>query len=254
MRHIIYILILISAVLVQAASFNCSLAQTVIEKTVCTNPEISKADEALATLYNNIKSQSRYANDLIKNQHAWLKERNSCKTDSCILEKYKFREAELNGWLQKEAEKAKELENCTDRPECWPEGSAMHNGLTSAASLQKASTQLKKRHDELIALLSDSPNHNGEKYPDSRVISALTIQQMSWEKYRSDECELIGSLTGAGGSWPSTYTNHCEVNLTEARLRSVNLAIKCIETIPLENRWMEQAGCLQQLAPLANKL
>lgn len=254
MRHLFYILILISAVSAQAASFDCSLAQTVIEKTVCTNPEISKADEALAILYSNIKNQSRYASDLINNQRAWLKERNSCKTDSCILEKYKIREAELNGWLQKEAERAKELENCTDRPECWPEGSAMHTGLTLVASLQKTSAQLKTMHDELIALLSDSPNYNGENYPDSRVISALTAQQISWGKYRSDECELIGSLTGAGGSWPSTYANRCEVNLTEERLRRVNSAIKCIQKIPVENRWMEQARCLQQLAPLANKL
>ena len=254
MKHIIYTLILISAASVEAASFNCSLAQTAIEKTICANSEISKADESLATLYGNIKSQARYANDLIQNQLAWLKERNSCKTDACVLEKYRAREIELNGWPQKEAEKAKELENCTDRPECWPEGSAMHTGLTLVAGLQKTSAQLKTKHDELIALLSESPNYNGEKYPDSRVISALAAQQISWEKYRSDECELIGSLTGAGGSWPSTYANRCEVNLTEARLRRVTSAIKCIQKIPLENRWMEQATCLQQLAPLANKL
>lgn len=74
MKHIIYILILTSAASVEAASFNCSLAQTPIEKTICSNPEISEADEALSTLYGNIKNQARYANELIKSQHAWLKE------------------------------------------------------------------------------------------------------------------------------------------------------------------------------------
>ena len=254
MRNIISTLILISATSVQAASFDCSLAQTTIEKTICSNPEISKADETLSTLYSNIRGQARYANDLTKNQLAWLKERNTCKSDPCILEKYKAREVELNGWLQKEAEKAKELENCTDRPECWPEGSAMHTGLTLAAGQKKSSEQLKAKHDELITLLSESPNHNGEKYPDDRVISALKAQQLSWDKYKSDECELIASLTGAGGSWPSTYATECDANLTEERQRRVTSAIKCVKKIPLDKRWMDQAACLQQLAPLANKL
>lgn len=180
-------------------------------------------------MYGNIKSQARYVNDLIKDQLDWLKERNACKTDSCVLEKYKARGSELIGWPQKEAEKAKELENCTDRPECWPEGSAMQTGLTLVADLKIASAQLKTKHDELIILLSQSPNYNGEKYPDLRVISALTAQQISWVKYRSDECELIGSLTGACGSWPSTYANRCEVNLTEARISRVTSAIKCVK-------------------------
>lgn len=253
-RYVIYSLMLMAVASVQAASFDCSLAKTAMEKTICANPEVSKADEALSILYGSVKGQSRYANDLTKDQLAWLKERNSCKTDACILEKYKAREIELHGWLQKEAEKAKELENCTDRPACWPEGSAMHTGLTLVAGLQKKSAQLKQKHEELIALLSDSPAYNGEKYPDTRVISAMKAQQISWEKYRSDECELIGSLTGAGGSWPSTYANRCDVNLTEARLTRVNSAIRCIKKIPLEDRWTEQASCLQQLAPLANKL
>ena len=229
MKSIIYFLILSSAVSVEAASFNCSLAQTAIEKTICSNPEISKADELLSTLYSNIKGQSRYANDLTENQHAWLKKRNSCKTDSCVLETYKAREAELNGWLQREKERAKELENCTDRPECWPEGSAMHTGLSLLSDLKKGSAQLKTKHEELIALLSESPNYAGEKYPDSRTIDALTNLHISWVKYSSDECELIGSLTGAGGSWPSTYAKRCEVNLTEARLRRVTSAIKCVK-------------------------
>lgn len=250
MQYIIYILMVV--VSATAASFDCSRVQTFIEKTVCTNPEISKADETLASLYVNILNQSSNSSDLIKEQRIWIKERNSCKTDSCILEKYKNRETELNTWLHKE--KAKELENCTDRPECWPEGSAMHTGLTYVIYLKKTSIQIKIKFEELIAILSDSPNYNGEKNQDYRIISALTAQQKSWEKYRSDECELIGSITGAGGSWPSTYATICELNLAEARLQNLNIAIQCIQQIPLENRWIEQAECLQKLTPLANKL
>ena len=82
--------------------------------------------------------------------------------------------------------------------------------------------------------------------------SALTDQQVSWEKYRSDECRLLGSLSGARGGWLSVYQTECDVNLTEARLRSVTSAIKCIEKVPFGSS--ERLDCLYQLAPLVNKL
>ena len=300
MKHIIYILILLSAASVEAASFNCSLAQAAIEKTICSNPEISKADETLSTLYGNIKKQTRYVDYLIKDQRDWLKERNSCKTESCILEKYKARFTKLNGWLQKEAKNPQELVKCTDRPECWPEGSAGHASGTLRAMLQKTSAQLKTNYSQLISLLETiteaplsvanaitetyfemyktdfatdaltDPERAKERLQGVKMIvqqtsrmelrslipavtsSALTDQQVSWEKYRSDECRLLGSLSGARGGWLSVYQTECDVNLTEARLRSVTSAIKCIEKIPFGSS--ERLDCLYQLAPLVNKL
>lgn len=239
------------------ASFDCSLAKSSIEKLICANTELSIADEELSKTFNDMKIKAQRPDLLTKNQLDWLKLRDKCKEESCLIRAYKARNEFIRSWLEYEHKtlpKAGGEVQCTDRPECWPEGSAMHTGLTLLARLQKASAQLESKHAELIALLSSSPNHNGESIPDSRVISALKAQQDTWMKYRADECELIGSLTGAGGSWPSTYANECEVNLTDERLRRVKSAIKCIQKIPLEKRWMEQANCLQQLAPLANKL
>lgn len=86
------------------------------------------------------------------------------------------------------------------------------------------------------------------------MISSLTDQQKYWATYIAAECDLIGTLSGAGGSWPSVYSNRCELNSNEERLKRINSAIKCVQKIPLENRWMDQTTCLQQLVPLANKL
>lgn len=241
---------------VHGASFNCSLAKSRIEKSICANAVISNADEELSKSYKTVKSQAQMPGLLTQNQLEWLKRRDECKDDSCLTREYMTRKEFISNWLEYEKKtlpKADGEVQCTDRPECWPEGSAMNTGLTLVAALHKSSAQLDARHADLITLLSSSPNYNGDNYPDSRVISALKAQQATWVKYRDDECELIGSLTGAGGSWPSTYANECQVHLTEDRLRRVNSAIKCIQKIPLEKRWMEQADCLQQLAPLANK-
>jgi uncharacterized protein YecT (DUF1311 family) len=88
---------------------------------------------------------------------------------------------------------------------------------------------------------------------DARLLADLKTQQVAWLKYRTEECELIGALTGAGGTWPSTYAKKCEVNHTDQRIRRVSSAIRCIGKISNEKRLFEQNNCLQQLAPLTNK-
>lgn len=140
---------------------------------------------------------------------------------------------------------------CTDRPECWPEGSSMHTGLLLVQQQNSAEKLLASKHEELVKLVSSS-SAEGIRV-DERLLAALKTQQAAWLKYRTEECELVGSLTGAGGTWPSTYANRCEVNHTDQRLRRVRSAIRCIEKIPNEKRIFEQNNCLQQLAPLTNK-
>lgn len=136
---------------------------------------------------------------------------------------------------------------CTDKPECWPEGSAMHTGLLLVDERNKLEARLARRSRELIALVSENDRIGTE-----RVTNALTIQHDSWLKYRAHECELIGSLTGSGGTWPSTHAVRCEVNLTDQRLRRVRCATRCIVRSRKENRAYEEFNCLQQLAPLVN--
>ncbi|MGM8229078.1 lysozyme inhibitor LprI family protein [Cellvibrio sp. ARAG 10.3] len=240
-----------------AASFDCNKAGSSIEKMICKNAEISSADETLAKRYGEVKSKAKRPDLLTNNQLEWLTKRNNCQSEDCVLEEYKNRIEFVNGWLdyeEKTLPKPGGEVQCTDRPECWPEGSAMHTGLVMAEKRRKISHQLETKHAELIALLAASPDHGGNVNPDSRIISALKKQQPAWEEYTTEECELIGSLTGAGGSWPSTYATRCKLNLMEERLRRINSSIKCIQKIPLEARWMDQSSCLQQLAPLANKV
>ena len=140
---------------------------------------------------------------------------------------------------------------CTDRPECWPEGSSMRTGLVLVQRQNAVQARLSSKHEELLKLVSSSAS--GESRMDARLLAALKTQQAAWLKYRTDECELVGTLTGAGGAWPSTYAIRCEVNHTEQRLRRVRSAIRCIEKMPNEKRLVEQNNCLQQLAPLTNK-
>ncbi|MEO6918595.1 MAG: lysozyme inhibitor LprI family protein [Collimonas sp.] len=142
---------------------------------------------------------------------------------------------------------------CTDRPECWPEGSAMHTGLLLAKKQNAIEKLMASEQEKLVKLVSDASSSDGELHTDGRLVRALKAQQSAWITYRANECELIGSLTGAGGTWPSTYAIRCEVNLSQQRLRRIRSATQCIEKISIEKRIFEQNTCLQQLAPLVNK-
>ena len=77
-------LLLVSA---QAASFDCSKAQTKVEHLICDNPEISKLDGKLGQDYQDVLSK---ANDeqkqrVIAEQKHWLKfTRNVCEKDTCL--------------------------------------------------------------------------------------------------------------------------------------------------------------------------
>ena len=140
---------------------------------------------------------------------------------------------------------------CTDRPDCWPDGSAMRTGLLLVEQQRVVDAALTRRHRELVKWVEASAI--GETRTDGRLLNALRAQQAAWLKYRTEECELVGSLTGAGGSWPSTYANRCELNHTEQRLRRVRSALRCVRKISPDMRLVEQNNCLQQLAPLTNK-
>lgn len=72
--------------LVQAASFDCSKAQTKVETLICTFPQLSKADEELGQLYTQaLKSlPTSPAAQLREEQRAWLEQRDQQLTTACI--------------------------------------------------------------------------------------------------------------------------------------------------------------------------
>lgn len=152
---------------------------------------------------------------------------------------------------------AAEPVKCNDRAECWPEDSAMHTLLTQAENQSATEKAMAKQHRALLQIVTATlPDNYPEKH---RLTEALKNQQKSWLQYRSDECELVGTLTGAFGSWQTTHASRCEASHTERRLKRIKAATQCIQRQPgLGPAQQPDASavmnCLQQLAPLTNKL
>ena len=139
----------------------------------------------------------------------------------------------------------------TAQEESWPEGSAMHTGGLEVKRRNAASAVLEALNGRLLTLVTEARTQSPPIPPDGRLIKALEAQQAAWKRYVGDECELVGSLSGSGGSWPSAYAVRCEANLAELRVRRTRAAISCIEKMPPATRRLDQNRCLYQLAPLA---
>ena len=132
----------------------------------------------------------------------------------------------------------------TERPEDWPEGSAMRTGLLARQALDKLDRTIAARHAELANAVAAAG-------ADSRLQAALKKQQAAWKKYVPEECELVGAATGAGGAWPSTYAVQCEVGLADQRAKRLQEALACVK----KNADAQDGigDCLSAVAPLAGK-
>lgn len=79
-----------------AASFNCKKASTLVEKAICSDPELSELDEQLAKSYKQARNNSANPKKLKQQQRHWLRsERNQCQTIICLQAVYKVRISEL---------------------------------------------------------------------------------------------------------------------------------------------------------------
>ena len=63
-----------------SASFDCSKAKTLVEKTICADKELSLYDEVLNVLYREVKAKSKNTKKIIENQRIWLNEINKLNT------------------------------------------------------------------------------------------------------------------------------------------------------------------------------
>lgn len=84
-------LILLLNVSLFGASFDCAKAQSNVEKIICADTELSALDENLSKAFKEAMSATDDKAQLKKEQFVWIKERNKCKADECVKQKYQSR-------------------------------------------------------------------------------------------------------------------------------------------------------------------
>lgn len=73
----------------QAASFDCSKAQSKVEKLICADAELSKLDEEMTASYADALKGSATAADVRNAQKQWLKIRDTCQDSQCLKNTYR---------------------------------------------------------------------------------------------------------------------------------------------------------------------
>lgn len=78
-----------------AASFDCAKATTSVEKSICSDPELSGLDEKLNQAYLALQPRSPSKEQLRREQSRWITSRNKCTSNDCIRQAYVDRIAAL---------------------------------------------------------------------------------------------------------------------------------------------------------------
>ncbi|MBH0062398.1 MULTISPECIES: hypothetical protein [Pseudoalteromonas] len=119
----------------------------------------------------------------------------------------------------------------------WPEGGAMHTGNTYNLEGNRYKTKISKMMDEIYPQLNDDYQ-----------VDAVKAQIKAWEQYIDATCNVVGIATGAGGSWPSTYSVKCERSLSYDRYFATKNALKCVNRLSKEEfvGHSEKLNCLIQ--------
>lgn len=95
------LLLILTQTPIQAAGFNCAKAGTVIEKSICADPELSRLDDRLNAAFKAASAGTPDGSALNYDQHHWLKAvRNRCSDVDCLVTVYQERIAVLSEWNQ----------------------------------------------------------------------------------------------------------------------------------------------------------
>ena len=121
----------------------------------------------------------------------------------------------------------------------WPSGGAMHEGMS-----QNEKRSAKAKTAEMLV------NKIDEKLKDIKYVAyregSLQKQHKAWLDYVDETCMMTGIMTGAGGSWPSTYALKCENNMLDQRLFKLSNSLQCVKRHIKNKQEMYIANCLYQ--------
>lgn len=137
----------------QAASFDCKKASTRIEKTICADPELSKADERLAALFTSATAASLSPLALRAEQTEWLRARDKETNVGKLRESYRSRsdalDKQLAGWqtARREVPADQARKSCVLSPESEPDTACTVTAFEAVASDPSLRYQLQAYKD-----------------------------------------------------------------------------------------------------------
>lgn len=177
------------------ASFDCRLASTAVERSVCSNRELSELDDALSEIFTLEIERSKTPFELRASQKAWLLARGRCAEVACVKQQYERRIAELS---------------CDARSATA--GSAIGASRCAYYSLQVLERELSQLEERYGQSISEKSNNS------EFTIRTFKAERDTWRRYREDQCALYGATEGGSDGWKNAFSSMCEVDETKKRI------------------------------------
>jgi len=179
----------------EAAGFDCDKAASHIEQLVCKNPDLNSLDSQLEGAYLGALDRSNHPQRVKEKQATWLKERNACADEKCMLAAYS-RQIQL-------------LSSISDEP---PTCSGPSTPEIDACFLEysgRADRELARYVAAARKRLMDEAKEQPDRQAPKAALTGFDASQAAWVAYRKAECGAVydwwseGTIRGAmyGGCW-----------------------------------------------------
>lgn len=185
-----------------AASFDCKRVQSVVERLICSDPELSRLDDFLSGFYDG--DTDTRDEKLRASQRSWLQERNRCRDRTCIARKYEERIAVLA---------------------CANPGSSLTASYCAAGQLSLAERELsevERSYATVVVARSNNPE---------QARHLVAEERRTWHIYSAASCLLRGELDGGGDGWKNTWDVICRVEDTQKRINRLRQEISTFKAV-----------------------
>lgn len=195
----LYLLLVITlATSAHAASFDCAVAKTDVERIICSSEELSQLDRTLAEIYELELSRDNAAKSIRAAHRTWLESRNRCSDTTCIEHRYEQRIADLA---------------CDE--ESRMAGSAVGSGQCFFFQVRLAERQLAQLEENFanrVLITSYHPEYTNH---------VLVAEKKAWRVYRDAQCALRSEMDGGSDGWKNAWASACELEETNKRIASL---------------------------------
>lgn len=182
---------------VAKASFDCTKAGSAVEKMICDSARLSELDVQLAAAYKKAKTKVFDAEQLLSSQRQWIKQRNLCNVEECLLISY-FERLEF-------------LQN-DEKLLCADQLTPYQMNFCAGQDLKKVNGQLTRVYQALL-------NKQGEQQA-----VFLNKAQTAWLVYREQHCEFEANVF-LGDSAVPMIRSLCMTEITEQRIKQLGSSI-----------------------------